>query len=63
MYISFENSENYKSNLIDSFSNSYYMKDMCQFVISMNFKNVPNLFYIHFVIGYVIDIKDGKYLL
>jgi hypothetical protein len=63
MYISFENSENYKSNLIDSFSNSYYMKDMCQFVIAMSFKNVPNLFYIHFVIGYVIDIKDGKYLL
>lgn len=63
MYISFENSENYKSNLIDSFSNSYYMKDMCQFVIAMSFKNIPNLFYIHFVIGYVIDIKDGKYLL
>jgi hypothetical protein len=63
IYISFDNTENYKSNLIDSFSNSYYMKDISQFVISMNFKNSHNFLFVHFVVGYVIDIKDSKYLM
>lgn len=63
IYISFDNTLNYEKKCINSFSNSFFMKNISKVNLSMSFLNNNNFLSIYFLIGDYIKITDGKYIL